>query len=288
MCFQEPEPTVKIFMESKPLMVDFEALFKHYRRMEADIDEFPQSYQVGSIVFFTENLKRGLKTEINNWKLAYAKALNEKSSSDMQMVFDKIDDIQKRLSRPCKDLDDVRTHMGALAEIRQNEIFIDQTITPVEETYAMFNRYEISFNDGKPELVDTLQYSWTKCLQQGKEVQSNLLEIQPAFKQKLSDNVSAFQQDVTNFVSDYSNKFEFLFLVSTTFDFTLSSLFSEVLWSVEFRHEKRAIVLPYSKRDSMNYGENLKPTVPEKIFSVYQLPNILIYNESNESDTFCN
>ena len=197
---------MKSFMESKPLMVDFEALFKHYRRMEGDIDEFPQSYQVGSIVFFTENLKRGLKTEINNWKLAYAKALNEKSSTDMQMVFDKIEDIQKRLSRPCKDLDDVRTHMGALAEIRQNEIFIDQTITPVEETYAMFNKYEIAFNDGKPELVDTLQYAWTKCLQQGKEVQSHLLDIQPKFKQNLLDNVAGFKVDVVTFVDDYNKK----------------------------------------------------------------------------------
>lgn len=198
--------TVKAFMESKPLMVDFEALFKHYKRMEADIDEFPLSFQVGSIVFFTENLKRGLKTEINNWKMSYAKALNDKSSQDMQMVFDKIEDIQKRLLRPCKDLDDVRTHMGALSEIRQNEILIDQTITPVEETYAMLNKYEIAFNDGKPELVDTLQYAWKKCLQQGKEVQSHLLDIQPKFKQDLLDNVTTFQQDVTVFVDDYSKK----------------------------------------------------------------------------------
>ena len=193
-------------MESKPLMVDFEALFKHYRRMEADIDEFPQSFQVGSIVFYKDHLKRGLKTEVNNWKMAYAKALNEKSSQDMQMVFDKIDDIQKRLSRPCKDLDDVRTHMGALNEIRQNEIFIDQTITPIEETYAIFNRYEIVFNDGKPELVDTLQYGWRKCLQQGKDVQSHLLDIQPTFKKNLLDDVAVFKQDVTTFVDDYAKK----------------------------------------------------------------------------------
>ena len=193
-------------MESKPLMVDFEALFKHYRRMESDIDEFPLTLQVGSIVFHTDNLKRGLKHEINNWKMAYAKALNEKSSQDMQMIFDKVDDIQKRLSRPCKDLDDVRTHMGALSEIRQNEIFIDQTITPIEETYAMFNRYEIVFNDGKPELVDTLQYGWRKCLQQGKEVQSHLLDIQSAYKQNLLDNVATFQQDSNAFVDDYAKK----------------------------------------------------------------------------------
>ena len=35
----------------------------------------------------------------------------------------------------------------------------------------------------------------------------------------------------------------------------------------------------------MNYGENLKRTVPEKNYSVYQLPIIQIYNESNEYET---
>jgi len=122
------------------------------------------------------------------------------------MIIDKVEDIQKRLTRPCNDLDDVRTHMGALAEIRQSEILIDQTITPIEETYAMFNKYEIAFNDGKPELVDTIQYAWKKCLQQGKEVQSNLLDIQPKFKQNLLDNVSTYQNDVVTYVDEYSKK----------------------------------------------------------------------------------
>ncbi|CAF0752391.1 unnamed protein product [Didymodactylos carnosus] len=203
---KEPDSTVKAFMDSKPLMVDFEALFKHYRRMEFEIDEFPQSYQVGSIVFYTDKLKRGLKTEINNWKMSYAKALNDKASQDMQNIFDKVEDIQKRLIRPCKDLDDVRAHMNALSEIRQNEILIDQTITPVEETYVMLYKYEISFNDGNPEKVDALQYAWRKCLQQGKEVQSHLLAIQPEFKNDLLNNVTVFQQDVTLFVSDYAEK----------------------------------------------------------------------------------
>ena len=130
--------------------------------MQIEIEEFALSYQVGSIVYVTENLKRALLTEITNWKLAFGKAVNEKTESDMKKIFDLLEDLQKRLSRPCKDLDDIRSHMKALGEIRDQEIMIDRMIGPIEETYTMLNKYEIFFNDGNPEKVDSLSYGWKK------------------------------------------------------------------------------------------------------------------------------
>ena len=49
-----------------------------------------------------------LLQEISNWKIAYGKAMNEKAAVDMKNLLELIEDVQKRLSRPCKDLDDIR------------------------------------------------------------------------------------------------------------------------------------------------------------------------------------
>lgn len=46
------------------------------------------------------------------------------------------------------------------------QIRIDMTIGPVEETYALLNRYNIFFNDGNAERVDTLSYGWKKLIAQ--------------------------------------------------------------------------------------------------------------------------
>ena len=51
---QEPEPSVKEFMTTGPLMVDLEAKFRHYRRMQAEIEEFHASYQVRCSIFYFE------------------------------------------------------------------------------------------------------------------------------------------------------------------------------------------------------------------------------------------
>jgi len=50
--------------------------------------------------------------------------------------------------------------MNGLNLIKEREIQIDRTITPIEETYVMLNKYEIQFNDGNSERVDTLTYRW--------------------------------------------------------------------------------------------------------------------------------
>ena len=50
----------------------------------------------------------------------------------MEKTLEQIDDISKRLSRPVKDLDDIRTAMAALKEIREYEIQIDMSLGPVE------------------------------------------------------------------------------------------------------------------------------------------------------------
>ncbi len=203
---KEADVTVKQFMQSQPLIVDFEAKLRHYKKIETEIEEFAPLYQVGSIVYITENLKRALLTEILNWKLAYGKAMNEEASANMKRTFDFIEDLSKRLARPCKDLDDIRAHMKSLNEIKENEITIDLTVAPIEETYTILNKYEITFNDGNPEKVDTLSYAWKKLQNQAREVQGHLLRVQPDFKSDLLEKIAFFKKDSAKFFNDYRTK----------------------------------------------------------------------------------
>ncbi len=154
----------------------------------------------------TEDLKRSLLTEIGNWKMAYGKAMNNKASLDMRNLLETIDDTQKKLSRPCKDLDDIRSHMNSLNQIKEKEIEIDRTITPIEETYAMLNKYEITFNDGNAEKVDSLAYGWKNLNEKAREVQDDLIRIQPTFKTDLLSKVAQFKIDSTNYVDEYNGK----------------------------------------------------------------------------------
>lgn len=132
------------------------------QRLEQEIEELEPSYRVGSVVVMTDSLKLSLITEIKTWQQAFAKALNQKSAQEMNEILDFFDNMMKRLYRPLKDLDDVRAHMAALNEIREAEVRIDMTISPIEEAYAMLNKYNLVFNDGNAERVDSLTYGYFK------------------------------------------------------------------------------------------------------------------------------
>ncbi len=84
------------------------------------------------LVFFLADLKLAIIAESKSWKVFYGRHMNKNYSSLLDSTLEQIDDLSKKLSRPIKDLDDVRIAMAALKEIRENEIRIDMSLAPIE------------------------------------------------------------------------------------------------------------------------------------------------------------
>ncbi len=135
------------------------------QHLEDTLADLQPTYHFGPLLIHTELFHCSLLVEIKQWKLAYGRSLNERCAREMDEMFRFFETMEKRLNRPVKDLDDVRSQMAALTEIRNSEIRIDAMITPIEEAYTILARYNLHFNDGNAERVDQLAYSW-KLLKQ--------------------------------------------------------------------------------------------------------------------------
>lgn len=70
--------------------------------------------------------------------MAYGKACNNKYKEVMQKLFDFMEDAGKRLQRPVKDLDDIRFVMGALKDIRGQEVHVDMRLPEVEVRMELY------------------------------------------------------------------------------------------------------------------------------------------------------
>jgi len=90
---------------------------------------FPQTHKTS---FLPEKLKSSLCAETRAWCLAFGRNCNIKYRTEMEEIFAFLEDMTKRLSRPIKDLDDIRLAMNALKEIREKEIKIDMSLGPIE------------------------------------------------------------------------------------------------------------------------------------------------------------
>lgn len=92
-----------------------------------------------SVVFYfdlflssPEPMKLALSVEAKAWKLLLCRYLNEEYKKKMSDMIAFINEYLKKLSRPIRDLDDVRFAMEALSCIRDNEIQMDMTLGPIE------------------------------------------------------------------------------------------------------------------------------------------------------------
>ena len=93
--------------------------------------------------------------------------------------------------------------MAALKELRDNEIRIDMSIQPIEESYSMLQKHEIDIPREEIERCDTLRYSWQKLLALASQTSGNLLEIQPLYKDGLKSDVKDFIRDCQGFYTNY-------------------------------------------------------------------------------------
>lgn len=79
-----------------------------------------------------EPMKLALSIEAKAWKMLLCRYLNEEYKKKMFDMITFINEYLKKLSRPIRDLDDVRFAMEALSCIRDNEIQMDMTLGPIE------------------------------------------------------------------------------------------------------------------------------------------------------------
>lgn len=76
----------------------------------------------------------------------------------------------------------------------------------------MLTKYDISVSKDDIERVDTLRYAWKNLQTLAKEVQDQLLEVQPVFKNDLDGKVTQFKIDTENFVKSY-HKVRFTWII---------------------------------------------------------------------------
>ncbi|MBN3299949.1 DYH5 protein, partial [Amia calva] len=200
---KEREETIENFIKGSPLLSEFESQILYYRDLELEINAEPEFVTVGALALYTADLKMALTAETKAWMVDFGRHCNRKYRTEMENIFTFVEEAGKKLNRQIKDLDDIRIAMAALKEIREHQISIDFQVTPIEESYAMLNKYDLLVAKEEAEKVDTLRYTWEKLLVRGTEVQNELVSLQPNFRGELISNVQTFVEDCGHFYDDY-------------------------------------------------------------------------------------
>ena len=138
------EEHINKFAEDGPGVSDYEQEMHNLVQLESDIQLEPDSFPSGAVCLRTEQLKVMLVTEAKQWRVAYGRTMSHYYQNLLEKTFESIEEWGKSLSRPLNDLDDVRSVMATLKEVRENEISIDMSLGPIEVSTNFSRRYCIT------------------------------------------------------------------------------------------------------------------------------------------------
>jgi len=130
---------------------DFVNQLRFHGELEADLNIEPDFYYFGQSVVVSagkkssstqnicskislvaEKLKFGLLTEVKACTYRIGQALRKKHKREMDYVYAVVSEMDRKLDRPIRDLDDVRVVMDTLKKIRDQEVDMELRIDPIE------------------------------------------------------------------------------------------------------------------------------------------------------------
>jgi dynein heavy chain len=197
------EDTISVFIKRKPQLKDFENELHKYKMAKSQLTTEEPEYRYGSIMIDCHNLKETIDMEVKQWISVYGKAMQIKYKREMDFIVAQVFDFDRKLDRPINDLDDIRIIMETQKKIRDQEIDMDMKIDLVEEAFSLLSKYEIQLTKEEVDKVESLEFNWLQLQGKAMDVQILLLTVQEHFQKELIANLEIFQDDCTNFVSEY-------------------------------------------------------------------------------------
>ncbi|KAK0178414.1 hypothetical protein PV328_002364 [Microctonus aethiopoides] len=183
---------------------NFENTLRKHSELEDKLSsEYDMSYLGTSIALDTEKLKYGLSMEIKNSTYKIGQAMKKKYRREMEYVYAVMTEMDRKLDRQIRDLDDVRLVMETLKKIREQEVDMELRIDPIEEAFNIVTRYEVPVDQECLEQVDNLRYTWLQLLSRAQESHVLLLTLQPTFEEELRNNLEKFRVDNESYCEEY-------------------------------------------------------------------------------------
>eukprot|EP00698_Gefionella_okellyi_P007649 TRINITY_DN186_c0_g2_i2.p1 TRINITY_DN186_c0_g2~~TRINITY_DN186_c0_g2_i2.p1 ORF type:complete len:4464 (+),score=1326.13 TRINITY_DN186_c0_g2_i2:41-13432(+) len=201
---QDLQSAYTTFMATNPTLEEFEHELKRLAEVESQVAAIQATHNIGALRLETGSLKNSLKAEASNWKAQYANKWHEDALRRLRELQEEMSIATKALSIEIVELDDLKSVMDKLREIRENDADIDMRFAPVIDTYALLLKYDACVI--KREEVDSvgeLRHNWAALKRRATSKSDELGSLQVKFKKDLVRKIQDFRVDVLQFRNDY-------------------------------------------------------------------------------------
>jgi len=200
------EKIIEEFVKSNPLTADIRDKLILYDSITANILKINPIICIGLLRIDCNHFINMLTQESKQWK----SILGAKLCAYYQIILEQnvvfISAQDKVLSRQLENLDDCRVAMDCLKLIRDNFIDIDKSLMLMEQTYAVFQQFELNVPSEDLDRVDGLRYQFNRMVEASRIVGEKIAKMQQPLLRELEAGVAKFKNAVLTFDEDFIKK----------------------------------------------------------------------------------
>ncbi|XP_028415382.1 dynein heavy chain 8, axonemal-like isoform X2 [Dendronephthya gigantea] len=195
------------FVDTEPSTAEFHREVERLQSIEQDIFAIPDLLIIGSVCLNTTPVKDSLHGLAVAWKMKYSTELHEIAKADLQQLVDYREEMQERLSCKVVTLESLNEILNLLQELNDRDNTIDEVYLPVENSYMMLRKYELSLPRKEVEEVNNLRDCWRSLMDLADQVHSELMvDKRNIFEQELDREVKRFVVEVIQFRNSFDSQ----------------------------------------------------------------------------------
>ncbi|CAM39085.2 putative dynein heavy chain [Leishmania braziliensis MHOM/BR/75/M2904] len=196
------------FLHANPTLDDYEAKLSEYVALEQEVKSLAPCFNVGSLALQNKPLQLELLQRISEWKEVYINKLYAQAQRQLDSLTLRMEEEAHQLQMPIPDqdkLEDLRVLMNTLRDIRDRESVVEFQFLPVQQSYALLQRYTSIIPKEETDRVEDLRIKWRKLQKAAQLRTDDINNMQHGFKKGLTQEVQKFGAEVVAFRNDYDS-----------------------------------------------------------------------------------
>ena len=201
----DADAACKEFMKTKPNIDECDQQINYYAEVDERISAITPLHTIGALSLNTTPFKAQLRALNNSWRNTFAEALHRSVAKDLADLTDYFKTMLMKLKREPSDLTSIKYLMDTLAEVRDKEASIFQTMRPITDLYGLLDQTlpEGSMSGEEKDMREKLDENWGVLRQKAEDVTGDIADLQAGFRKSLLEDVKAFKLDTEAFRKDF-------------------------------------------------------------------------------------
>ncbi|XP_054248884.1 dynein axonemal heavy chain 10 [Indicator indicator] len=187
------------FAVEKPSFVTFDDEFQRYRKVAQEVTQEPLIKDEQFIRLHLASLACTVQENVQGWVISLGKVLNESAKEELISLQEEIERLSQSLKKPPDSLEDLRTVLGTIAEIRGMSFEVELKYLDIWERYRTLAMYNVSVAEEEQERANKIKEKWETLFFEASEVDHNLGGIKRSFTKVTQQQIEDYSKEIEGF-----------------------------------------------------------------------------------------